>query len=53
MLFLVDEMFRTKGKHFKVRVGKPIPWTMFDDSKTPMEWAQYMQDQVYAMSNNE
>ena len=53
MLFLVDEMFRTKGKHFMVRVGKPIPWTTFDDSKTPMEWAQIIQDQVYAMANNE
>lgn len=53
MLFLVDEMFRTNGKHFKVRVGKPIPWTTFDDSRSTMEWAKYMQDQVYALADTD
>lgn len=47
MLFLVDEMYKNVGKTFEVKIGKPIPWQTFDKSKTPLEWAQYIQDQVY------
>lgn len=47
MLFLVDEMYKNVGKTFEVKIGKPIPWQTFDKSKTPLEWAQYVQDQVY------
>jgi putative hemolysin len=50
MLFLVDEMYKNTGNSFHVRIGKPIPWQAFDKSKTPAEWAQYVQDQVYALS---
>ena len=47
MLFLVDEMYKNVGKTFEVRIGKPIPWQTFDKSKSPSEWAQYVQDLVY------
>ena len=47
MLFLVDEMYKNVGKTFRVAIGKPIPWQTFDKSKTPMEWAKYVQDIVY------
>lgn len=50
MLFLVDEMYRSKGKHFRVHVGKPIPYTTFDNSRTPSEWAQWVKEQVYSLS---
>ncbi|GHV01620.1 glycerol acyltransferase [Bacteroidia bacterium] len=30
MLYLVDEMFRQKGKTFRIRVGEPIPWQQVD-----------------------
>ena len=49
MLFLVDEMYKNVGKTFEIRIGKPIPWQTFDKSKTPMEWAQYVQDKVYSL----
>ena len=49
MLFLVDEMYKNVGKTFEVRIGTPIPWQTFDKSRTPMEWAQYVQDQVYSL----
>ena len=49
MLFLVDEMYRNVGKTFRITIGKPIPWQTFDDSKTPMEWAKYVEDKVYAL----
>lgn len=49
MLFLVDEMFRNKHKTFMVKIGKPIPWQTFDKSRTPAEWAAYVQDKVYEL----
>ena len=47
MMFLVDEMYKNVNQKFTVTIGKPIPWQTFDKSKTPMEWAQFVQDQVY------
>ena len=49
MLFLVDEMYRNVGKTFRVVIGKPIPWQTFDKSRTPMEWAQFVEDKVYEL----
>lgn len=47
MLFLVDEMYRNVDKHFRIVIGKPIPWQTFDKSRTPMEWAKMVEDKVY------
>lgn len=47
MLFLVDEMYRNVHKPFTVTFGKPIPWQMFDKSRTALEWAQYVKEKVY------
>ena len=47
MLYLVDEMYGAKGKHFKVHVLPPIPYTTFDSSRTPKQWAQYVKEKVY------
>ena len=49
MLFLVDEMFKNTGNTFPVKIGKPIPWQTFDKSKTPMEWAEIVKEQVYKL----
>lgn len=49
MLFLVDEMYKNVHKKFRVAIGKPIPWQTFDKSKTAMEWAKYVQDEVYKL----
>lgn len=49
MLFLVDEMYRNVGKTFRVSFGKPIPWQTFDKSKTPMEWAKFVEEKVYEL----
>lgn len=51
MLYLVDEMYGAHGKHFKVHVLPPIPYTTFDTSKTPKEWAQYVKSIVYATNH--
>lgn len=47
MLYLVDEMYGAHGKHFKVHVLPPIPYTTFDPTKSPKEWAQYVKEQIY------
>ena len=49
MLYLSDEMFKNKNKKFTVTIGKPIPWQTFDKSRTPMQWAQHVQDIVYSL----
>ena len=49
MLFLVDEMYKNVHKTFRVSIGKPIPLQTFDKSKTPMEWAQFVKEQVYKL----
>lgn len=49
MIYLVDEMYKNVHKTFRVTIGKPIPWQTFDKSRTPAEWAQYVQGRVYEM----
>lgn len=49
MALLPDEMHRSRGKHYTVRIGKPIPWQTFDRTRTPQEWAQYVQHIVYEL----
>ncbi|MCI2087836.1 MAG: glycerol acyltransferase [Prevotella sp.] len=49
MLFLVDEMYKNVGKTFHISIGKPIPWQTFDKSKTPRQWAKYVEDVVYRL----
>ena len=49
MLFLVDEMYKNVHKSFRIAIGKPIPWQTFDKSRTPAQWAQYVQDEVYKL----
>ena len=34
MLFLADEAYKSRGKKFEVRIGKPIDWQHFDNSRT-------------------
>lgn len=51
MLYLVDEMYGAHGKHFRVHVLPPIPYTTFDNSRTPSEWAEYVKSIVYATNH--
>lgn len=48
-LWLVDEMYKNVGKTFRVTIGKPIPWQTFDKSKSPVQWAQWVKEQVYSL----
>ena len=50
MIYLPDEMFKCKHQTFRIHFGKPIPWQTFDNSKSPMEWAAWVKEIVYNMS---
>ena len=52
MMYLADEMFKQRGNHFTVKIGKPIPWQTFDKSKTPFEWAQWVREQCYKIKQS-
>jgi putative hemolysin len=49
MLYLVNEMYKQRGKPIKLTFGKPIPYTTFDQSKSTTEWAAYVRDVIYSM----
>ncbi len=51
MITLSDEMFRQKNKTFTLHFGKPIDIKTLDNSKTPLEWAQYVKNIVYSLPN--
>ena len=47
MIYLPDEMFKSKHKTYSIHFGKPIPWQTFDSSRKPAEWAEWMKEVVY------
>lgn len=49
MMFLVDEMYRNRGKHFEFIIGNPISYTTFDASKTSSQWAAHVRNLVYKL----
>lgn len=49
-LYLVDELFNKKGKEFVITIGKPIPYSTFDKSKTDLQWAAEMKETVRQLS---
>ena len=52
MFFLSNEMFKQNDKNIKIIFGEPISYNFFDKSKTDKEWAQYVKDIVYKLSEN-
>jgi putative hemolysin len=49
MLYLVDEMYKQRGRKMRLVFGKPIPYQTFDASKTPSEWALFVRQKVYEL----
>lgn len=49
MLKLPDELYKARGKTFKIRFGTPIPPERFDSSKSALEWAAFVRDEVYKL----
>lgn len=50
--YLVDEMFKQKGKTVKITVGKPIDPQLLDNSCSDKEWASKIKDFVYSLEQN-
>lgn len=49
MALLPDEMYRSQGKTYSVKIGKPIPWQTFDRSKSPAEWGAWVREMIYTI----
>ena len=47
MIYLPDEMFKSKHKTYSIHFGKPIPWQTFDSSRKPAEGAEWVKEIVY------
>lgn len=47
LVLLPDEMFKNKNQTFSIMFGKPIPYSIFDDSKRTKQWAEYVKEIVY------
>jgi len=47
MLYLVDEMYRQKGKDIDLYFGEAIPWQTFDKSKSIQEWTEWVRNKTY------
>ena len=52
MLYLVDELFRQKGRKIDLVFGKKIPWQTFDNSRTHSEWAEWVKEKSYGLKSS-
>ena len=52
MFLLPDELFKNRGKTFVISFGEPISWSNFDRTKSHLEWALEVKNEVYKLSNN-
>lgn len=52
MALLPDEMFRQRGKHLRLVVGKPIAYSTFDDRHNAREWAALVREYVYRLKDD-
>ena len=53
MFYLADESYRHRNKTFNFTIGKPIPYTTFDKSCKPKEWAARVRSLVYRLPMEE
>lgn len=51
MLYLPDEMFQQKNKDLMLVFGKPIPWQTFDNSRSALEWADWVKTKSYELES--
>ena len=49
MMLLPSEMYKSKGRKYKITIGKPIAISSLDRSKTDHEWAQELRKHVYEL----
>ena len=49
MFLLPSETFHHRKKTIRLYFGEPIPWTTFDNSKTKVDWAEYVRNIAYRL----
>ena len=49
MMLLPNEMYKSKGRKYKITIGKPIAISSLDRSKSDYEWAQEIRKHVYEL----
>ncbi len=52
MFYLVDEVFRQKGKFIKLTIGRAIPYTTFTQKHPDIYWAEKVKEHVYKLKND-
>jgi putative hemolysin len=52
MVYLVDEMFKQRGKPIELTIGKPIPYTTFDKRFSMQEWTAQLREFVYSLPSD-
>ena len=52
MFFLVDEMFKQENQTITITFGIPIHYSVFDTSKSDIEWAQWVKEKVYELNTD-
>ncbi|MEO6884370.1 MAG: 1-acyl-sn-glycerol-3-phosphate acyltransferase [Bacteroidia bacterium] len=52
MFYLADEMYKQRNKTITLIFGKPIAYTVFDNSRSDMQWAQEMKEFVYLLKDD-
>lgn len=49
MLWLSDEMFRQRGRNFRIRFGEPVPWSELDACGSLREQADCVRTKTYSL----
>lgn len=52
MFYLVDEVFKQKGKTITLTIGAPINYSAFTKKNSALGWAQEMKNHVYNLKYN-
>ena len=52
MALLPGEMFAQRGKTMQLIIGRPIPYSTFDKSRSPKEWAALVREYIYLLKDN-
>lgn len=52
LILLPREMFKSKNKTIRVKIGEPISYQTFDKSKSHHQWAQVVREMVYKLGKN-
>ena len=49
MMLLPDEMYKSRGRKYRITFGQPIPISSLDNSKSDNDWAQIIREKVYEL----